>query len=47
MIGQFLSKHSFESEFAYATDLLFDLNTTESYNMISTNIKKTNLLVWV
>ena len=31
--------------FAYATDLLIDLNTTESYNMISTKIKKINLLV--
>jgi len=40
-------KAFFESGLAYATDLLFDLNTTESYHVISTKIKKTNLLVWV
>jgi len=40
------SKTFFESGFIDATDLRFDLNTTESYNIISKKIEKANFLVW-
>ena len=38
--------HYFEPGFIQVTDLLFDLNITESYNIISEKIDKTNFLVW-
>ena len=41
-----LYKTYFESGFIQVTDLLFDLNITESYNIISEKIDKTNFLVW-
>ena len=31
---------------AYVTDLRFDLNITESYNIIAKKIKKANILAW-
>jgi len=39
-------KTFFESGFIHVTDLRFDLNTTESYNIISKKIEKANFLVW-
>ena len=39
-------KKYFESGFIQVKDLLFDLNITESYNIISRKIAKTNFLVW-
>ena len=39
-------KNYFESGFIQVTDLLFDLNITESFNTISKKIDKTNFLVW-
>ena len=35
-----------ESGIAHVTDLRFDLNITQSYNIITKNIKKVNILVW-
>ena len=39
-------KHFFASGFINVTDLRFDLNTTESYNIISNKLKKVNFLLW-
>ena len=39
-------KTYFESGFIQVTDLLFDLNITESFNTISKKIDKPNFLVW-
>ena len=36
----------FDVGFVQAKDLLFDLNITESYNIFSIEIDKTNFLVW-
>ena len=41
-----LYKHFFESGFINVTDLRFNLNTTESYNINSNKLKKVNFLVW-
>ena len=39
-------KNYFESDFFYASDLLFNLNSTESFDVIAKLIRKTNFLVW-
>ena len=39
-------KAFFESGITHVTDLRFDLNITESYNIITKKIKKVNILVW-
>ena len=39
-------KTFFESGITHATDLRFDLNITESYNIITKKMKKANILVW-
>ena len=36
----------FESGITYITDLRFDLDITESYNIITKKMKKANILVW-
>ena len=39
-------KNYFESDFFYVSDLLFNLNDTESFDVITKRIRKTNFLVW-
>ena len=39
-------KTFFESGITHVTDLRFDLNVTESYNIITKKMKKVNILVW-
>ena len=39
-------KTFFESGITHVTDLRFDLNITESYNIITKKMKKVNILVW-
>ena len=39
-------KTFFESGITHVTDLRFDLNITESYNIITKKMKKANILVW-
>ena len=39
-------KTFFESGITHVTDLRFDLNITESYNIITKKTKKANILVW-
>ena len=40
------SKNDFDSDFLYVSDLLFNLNNTESFDVIVKKIRKTNFLVW-
>ena len=39
-------KNFFESDITYVNDLLFHLNNTDSFNIISKKISKTNVLIW-
>ena len=39
-------KNFFESDIIYVSDLLFELNNVDSYNVILNIINKTNFLVW-
>ena len=39
-------KNYFDSDFLYVSDLLFNLNNTESFDVIVQKIRKTNFLVW-
>ena len=39
-------KNYFDSDFLYVSDLLFNLNNTESFDVIVKKIRKTNFLVW-
>ena len=36
----------FESGITHITDLRFDLDVTESFNIITKKMKKANILVW-
>ena len=40
-------KNFFESGIIYVNDLLFHLNSTDSFNIISKKISRTNVLIWV
>ena len=39
-------KNYFDSDIFYVSDLLFNLNNTESFDVIGKKIRKTNFLVW-
>ena len=39
-------KNFFESGITYVSDLLFHLNNTDSFNIISQKISRTNVLIW-
>ena len=39
-------KNYFDSDFLYVSDLLFNLNNTESFDVIVKKIRNTNFLVW-
>ena len=39
-------KHYVDSDFLYVSDLLFNLNNTESFDVIVKKIRRTNFLVW-
>ena len=39
-------KNYFDSDIFYVSDLLFNLNNTESFDVIAKKIRKTNFLVW-
>ena len=39
-------KNFFESGIIYVNDLLFHLNSTDSFNIISKKISRTNILIW-
>ena len=39
-------KKFFESDIVYVNDLLFDLNNTDSFEIISSKVKRTNFLTW-
>ena len=45
-ILQSSTKHFFDSGIVLASDLLFNLNSTESFNIIKTRVVKTNFLTW-
>ena len=39
-------KNDFDSDIFYVSDLIFNLNNTESFDVIAKKIRKTNFLVW-